>query len=110
MQDTIALVSDLIFSSKIIATARAAGVSLQVVRDPLALSQKTGSLLILDLNLPGAIDAAAEWKSRTSGHAIGFVAHTDSETIKKARESGIDQVLPPSAFTEHLPELLRRPQ
>lgn len=106
------LVRDLMFSSRIAATARAAGVDISIVRDPIQLTATPGRRLIVDLNLPGAIEAAAAWtrSSAGSGHApgdvVGFVSHVDSDTIARARAAGIDRVLPRSRFVETLPELL----
>jgi hypothetical protein len=104
--DTLALVRDLMFSSKIIATARAQGVNVRIVRDPSKLAAETGDRLLVDLNQDGAIPAATEWKARTGGAVIGFVSHVDAATIAKAREAGFDQVLARSRFVETLPDLL----
>jgi hypothetical protein len=100
------LVRDLIFSSRISATARALGVAVKMLRDPAALGAKAGSRLIADLNQAGVIDAAAEWKRRTGGQVIGFVSHVDAETIARARAAGLDRVLARSAFVESLEQIL----
>ena len=102
----LALVRDLMFVGRISATARASGVPIKVIRDPAALSGEAGRLLLVDLNLAGAIEAAAAWKSASGGEAIGFVSHVDAETIQRARESGIDQVMPRSRFVEALAGIL----
>jgi hypothetical protein len=102
----LALVKDLIFASRITATARAAGVPVRIVRDPQQLAGQPGRLLIVDLNQPGAIAAAAVWQRETGRPSVGFVSHVDAETINQARASGIDRVLARSAFVERLQELL----
>ncbi|MEO6434278.1 MAG: hypothetical protein ABIP55_00750 [Tepidisphaeraceae bacterium] len=102
----LALVRDLMFAGRIGATARALGVDLKMLRDPAALAIEPGRRLIVDLNQPGALDAAALWKQQHGGEVIGFVAHTDIATIERARSAGIDRVLARSAFVEVLPELL----
>ena len=81
------LVRDLMFSGRIGATARAAGVALKVIRDPSALTGTKGRLLIVDLNQPGALEAAVTWKGESSPAAdvVGFVSHVDAETITRAR-------------------------
>jgi hypothetical protein len=104
----IALVRDLLFASKITATAAAAGTSVSLVRDPAKLGGVPGSRLIVDLNLAGAIEAAQSWKAQTGGEAVGFVSHVDTETIDRARAAGIDRVLARSRFVELLPGLLAR--
>ena len=103
----LALVKDLIFVSRITATARAAGTNVSIVRDPAKLGAQPGRLLLVDLNLPGAIEAAAHWRQQTSADVVGFVSHVDAPTIAKAREAQFDQVLPRSRFVEMLPELLK---
>ena len=103
----LALVRDLMFSSKITATARAEGVNVRIIRDGSKLGQETGNRLLVDLNQDGAIEAATEWKTRTGGRVIGFVSHVDAATIAQARDAGFDQVLARSRFVESLPDLLK---
>jgi hypothetical protein len=105
---TLVLVRDLMFASKIQATARAIGAPIQMVRDAEKLSLETGEKLIVDLNQPGALEAAASWKAQGgSRRVIGFVSHVDRETIDRARELGIDPVLPRSQFVQQIEELMR---
>jgi hypothetical protein len=102
----VALVRDLLFASKITATAASAGTSVTLVRDPAKLAAQPGGRLIVDLNLDGAIDAAQIWRVATGGEVVGFVSHVDTATIDRARASGVDRVLARSRFVELLPELL----
>src|SRR5688500_13813215 len=101
------LVRDLVFSSRITATARAEGAAVKVVRDAGKLPGETGKRLIVDLNEDGAIEAAVAWKASSNGEVIGFVSHVDSATIARARDAGIDRVMRRSRFVEELPQLLR---
>jgi len=39
---------------------------------------------------------------------IGFVSHVQGELKLKAQEAGCDVVIPRSAFSQNLPQLLRR--
>jgi hypothetical protein len=105
----LALVRDLIFASRITATAAGAGVAVTLVRDPLVLeAQPPANRLLVDLNLAGAIEAAAAWMRANPGSdVVGFVSHVDKATIDHARASGIDRVLARSRFVEVLPELLQ---
>ena len=105
----LALVRDLIFASKITATAKSAGVDVTLVRDPAQLADKMGRRLIVDLNLPGAIEAAAGWMRTTGGEVVGFVSHVDAASIAQARAAGIPEVLARSRFVEVLPRLLASP-
>ncbi len=107
MPPILVLVRDLMFASKIRATAQAGGASVQMLREPNQLAGAMGWRLIVDLNQPGALDAAVAWKGRTGGEVVGFVSHVDAQTIQSARLAGVDQVLPRSRFVEVLPELLR---
>jgi hypothetical protein len=106
----VVLVRDLMFSSRIAATARAANVPIALIRDPdrltAAAPEPSPVLLIVDLNLAGAIDAAIQWKRASpSRQVVGFVSHVDAVTIAHARGSGVDRVLPRSRFVEELPEI-----
>lgn len=104
----IALVRDLMFSSKITATARAVGVRVTLVGDPARLADTAGDRLLIDLNLPGAIDAAAAWAGADPfRQTVGFVSHVDTDTIQQARTAGIQQVMARSQFTARLPEILQ---
>jgi hypothetical protein len=100
------LVRDLIFASKIRATAQAIGATVQMLREPSQLQGSSGRRLIIDLNQPGALDAAVAWRAETGGAVMGFVSHVDSATIQTAREAGLQDVLPRSRFAQLLPELL----
>ena len=106
----LALVRDLIFASRITATGVAAGVPVLLVRDPARLANQPGRRLIVDLNLPGATEAAGEWMRDTAplsgADVVGFVSHVDTQTIARARAAGIPKVLARSRFVEVLPDLL----
>lgn len=103
------LVRDLMFSSKITAEAQAAGVAYKMVRDPAKLNELPAEirLLIVDLNLAGAIPAAGAWRAITNKPVIGFVSHVDAEAIAAARSAGIDQIMPRSRFVIELPKIVR---
>jgi len=103
----LALVRDLMFSGRIAAEARAASVAFKIVRDPAQLpSAGDGVLLLVDLNLPGATDAAAAWRAAHSLPVVGFVSHVDAAAIAHAREVGLDKVMARSQFVSVLPEML----
>ena len=54
-------------------------------------------VVLVDLRHPGALDAAAA--SVGPGRVvIGFAPHVDEERLARAREAGIDEVLPRSVF------------
>jgi hypothetical protein len=105
--DLIVLVRDLLFASRIREAAWDAGVDILTLRDASDLPDRPGRRLFVDLNQPGAIEAAGQWRRATGGQTIGFVSHVDSETIARARDAGIDRILSRGQFTQLLPELIR---
>ena len=104
---TLALVTDLMFGSRIAAEAKAAGAQVQILRKPEQLAAAEGELLLADLNLNGAVEAAAQWQQKEGRRVIGFVSHVDSATIAAAREAGLQEIMARSRFIQILPELLR---
>ena len=110
MASVLLLIRDLMFMARVTGTAKELGVAVRVVRDPAKIAEVEAgqeTRLIVDLNLEGAIEAAANWKGATGGSVAGFVSHVDAETIRRAREAGIDRVMPRSQFVQVLPELLK---
>ncbi len=106
--DVIALVRDLMFVSRITASARAVGASVRVVRNPADLGAAAGRLLIVDLNLDGALEAASQWRNEhEASDVIGFVSHVDAQTIAQARALGIEKILARSRFVQVIEDLLR---
>jgi len=104
----LALVRDLLFATKISSTARSLGVPCVVVLDPAKLAGALATpLLLVDLNLPGAVEAAGEYGRANPGtRTVGFVSHTDAATIAAARAAGLTRVMARSAFVEELPSLV----
>jgi CheY-like chemotaxis protein len=110
-------VDDLLFSSKIRATAKQAGVELTFVRSPDAILEQARALrptlVIFDLN-SGKTDPLATLARLKSDPAlagiptIGFASHVHTGLIAAAREAGADQVVPRSAFAANLGEILGR--
>jgi hypothetical protein len=103
----LALVTDLMFASRITAEAKAAGVQVQILRKPEALEKADGNLLLADLNLPGAAAAGANWGSGEGRRVVGFVSHMDAAAIAAAREAGVQEIMARSRFVQILPDLLR---
>ena len=111
----LAAVDDLLFSSKIRATAKQAGVDVVFARSPQevldqARAQKP-SLILFDLNSgktdPVATIAALKGDSAFSATRIlGFASHVHTDLIASARDAGADQVLPRSAFAANLADIL----
>lgn len=105
------LCDDLLFASKVTATAAAHGLAVRVVKNPTGLlttsTEVTG--VILDLNAPG-LDIPAvigNLKERNNPpRVIGFGSHVDTATLDAARAAGCDEVMPRSRFVKELEEKL----
>ena len=106
---------DLWFTSKIAAAAGQLGIEVVFAHTfDAAIEQaraRKPDLAILDLNGRNTqpLEILAALKSDPtvgSVRTVGFVAHTDGETIAAARAAGIDQVLARSAFVASLAEIL----
>jgi hypothetical protein len=114
-----AFVDDLFFLAKIQETARKLNVKVEFVKTEKDLQEKMGqngdekpSLIIFDLNNVGAkpLTTIPKLKSKLkkATNIIGFVSHVQGELKMKAQEAGCDMVLPRSAFSQNLAQLLRR--
>ena len=100
-------VRDLLFSSKIVAAARAENVPFRVVRDLSKLQENAARWLVVDLNAEGMLTAAIEWKARHGGRVIGFASHTAADLLRSAKLGGIDQVMTNGSFTARLADVVR---
>src|SRR5262245_38096346 len=107
------LSDDLLFTSRITATASALGLSIKTARSADVLknlaAQQAPACVIVDLANPGL--NIAELVSALQQHAppprvVAYGAHVDTATLKKARDAGCDPVLPRSKFVEDLAALL----
>jgi hypothetical protein len=112
----VAAVGDMIFASKIRGTAEHLNVKVEFARTEDALldaaKAEAPSLFILDLHStrPDPFALAARLKADEQLRAIPIVAffsHVEMELRRRAVEAGIEHVLPRSAFTSRLPEILR---
>ncbi len=115
MHMVLVAVDDLLFSSKIRATAKAAGIELAFARSPQEILDQARALkpplAIFDLNSGktdpiATITALKSDPSLASIRTVGFVSHVDSATIHAARQAGTDEVMARSAFAAQLAEIL----
>lgn len=111
----LAAVDDLLFSSKIRATAKQAGVELAFARSPSEILDQARalgpSLVIFDLNSgktdPIATIAAMKKDPALAGiPTLGFVSHVDGAMIQAARNAGADEIMARSTFAGNLAEIL----
>jgi len=111
----IAVVDDLFFASKIRGTAEQAGVSVSFPRHADGVSEiirrDSPSLIICDLNST-RIDPIALANRLKGDEAtrevplLGFFSHVQTELQRQAQEAGFDRVMPRSAFTNQLANIL----
>jgi CheY-like chemotaxis protein len=111
----LAVLDDLMFSSKIKTTANQLGVPLTFARSSdgaLAEMRKAApALVILDLNNPrtnplGIVSAMKQDPALASVRTLGYASHVQVDVINAARQAGVDEVLPRSAFAMRLAEIL----
>jgi CheY-like chemotaxis protein len=112
----VAAVSDLLFTVKINDAARKAGLAVDFVKSEKDLLEKAAEnpvAIILDLNY----EAVHPLKliSKLKGNAqfkkislIGYLAHVQGELKRQAHEAGCDIVMTRSAFSQNLPQILKR--
>ena len=112
----VAVLSDLFFSVKITEAAKRAGMALEFVKDPEEVVEKSRekpALIIFDLNFEAAqplklirrLKGDAELKGTS---VIGYLSHVQGELKQQALEAGFDMVMARSAFSQNLPQILKR--
>jgi hypothetical protein len=115
-------IEDLFFNAKINETARKLGVKVAFIKgeksEKETLAELTGSdgadrpgLIVFDLNNANAkpLTLIPKLKAKLKGTSIiGFLQHIQGELKAKAVEAGCDTVMPRAAFSQNLPNLLRR--
>ena len=114
-----AFVEDLFFLAKIQETGRKMNVKVEFVKNEQDLTDRLSnngdgkpSLIIFDLNnanvKPLTLIPKLKSKLKKGTSIIGFLSHVQGDLKQKAHEVGCDMVLPRSAFSQNLPQLLRR--
>lgn len=112
----IAVVDDLFFASKIRGTAEQLGVTVKFARTAAALTEAARrdlpALIICDLHsekvdpneLARQLKADDQLKSIP---LLGFFSHVQTELQRQAEQAGFDRVIPRSAFSAHLVQIIR---
>jgi PleD family two-component response regulator len=113
----LAVLDDLMFTSKIKTAAAQLGVAVTFARSAdsaLSEMRKTSpSLVILDLNNPrtnplGLVASMKQDPALASVPTVAYASHVQTDVIDAARQAGINEVLPRSAFTQRLADILSR--
>jgi len=113
MSRIVAVVTDLIFATRISSEVRAVGLSVQIIRrlDVLdgLLANSPPDLLIVDLNAQGLDPFAAIANARKCDkppRICAYFSHVQHELADQARKLGADDVVPRSRFVNELPTIL----
>ena len=113
-------IEDLFFIAKIQETARKLGVKVAFVKnekDAIAAltagaEEDRPGLIVFDLNnanaKPLTLIPKLKAKLKRSTSIVGFLSHLQGDLKAKAVEAGCDTVMPRAAFSQNLPNLLRR--
>ncbi|MEX1254800.1 MAG: hypothetical protein WEE64_10705 [Dehalococcoidia bacterium] len=107
----LAVISDLMFQSRVSEQARVLGYEIAVLDTAATLDAAFDPppiLVVLDLHVTG-VDwqrAAALAKERDVP-VLAFGRHTEAELLRDARDAGCDRVVPRSVFVEELPQLIQ---
>ena len=112
----LAVMSDLFFSVKINDAAKRAGMAVEFIKEEKELLTKAKNkptLIIFDLNFESIEPLKLITKIKNSAELkhisiIGFLSHVQGELKQKAHETGCDMVLARSAFSQNLPQILKR--
>ena len=114
----LAVLDDLMFSSKIKTAATQLGVPLTFARSSAAalaeMRKQAPTLVIFDLNNPrtdplGIVNAMHADPALSAIPTVGYASHVDTDVIQAARQAGVTEVLARSTFTTQLGDILRRP-
>jgi CheY-like chemotaxis protein len=113
-------IEDLFFLAKIQEAARKVGVKVAFVKADKDIVSRLAdvpegsrpSLIVFDLNnvnaKPLTLIPRIKSKLKRGTSVIGFLSHLQGDLKAKAMEAGCDMVMPRSAFSQNLPNLLRR--
>jgi hypothetical protein len=113
-------IEDLFFLAKIQEAARKVGVKVAFVKADKDIVSRLAdvpegsrpSLIVFDLNnvsaKPLTLIPRLKSKMKRGTSVIGFLSHLQGDLKAKAMEAGCDMVMPRSAFSQNLPNLLRR--
>jgi len=113
-------IDDLFFQAKIQETSRKLGIKVEFAKGDKDSVQRIldmpdaekPTLLVFDLNnlnaKPMALIPKFKTKLKKATSIVGFLNHLQGDLKLKAVEAGCDTVMPRSAFSQSLPNLLRR--
>lgn len=112
----VAVMSDLMFTVKLNDAAKRAGLAVEFVKsdeDVIEKAKERPSAIIMDLNCDAVnplqlitqLKADPDLKSIS---LIAFLSHVQGELKRQAHDAGCDVVMTRSAFSQNLPQILKR--
>ena len=112
----LAVVDDLLFTVKISDAAKRAGLTPEFIKSEQDLMEKAKLqplLIILDLNAasvqPVEVITRLKESPETKGVSlIAYLSHVQGELKQQAHEAGANIVMTRSAFSQNLPQILKR--
>jgi PleD family two-component response regulator len=113
----LAVVEDLLFTVKISDAAKRAGLDVEFVKSERDVIDKATHekplLVILDLNFSAVEPLKLISKLKSDGEmkqisVIGYLSHVQGELKQQAQDAGANMVMARSAFSQNLPQILRR--
>ena len=114
---SLVVVDDLLFTVKISDAAKRAGLDAEFVKSEKDVLEKATHdkplLIILDLNNNSVQPLDLISKLKSDGDLrhislIGYLSHVQGELKQKAQEAGANIVMARSAFSQNLPQILKR--
>jgi CheY-like chemotaxis protein len=113
----VAVVDDLFFGAKLQETARHLEIPLVLLRTsqdvPATVRERRPALVIVDLQSETGAPLEVIRGIKTDPElratpVLGYISHVRDDLKKAAADAGCDEVLPRSAFSARLPDILRR--
>jgi PleD family two-component response regulator len=116
----LAVLEDLFFTVKINESAKRVGLPIEFVKSEHDVVARCADpeapkpmLIIVDLNFGGIdplklIGTLKASEATKSINLIGYLSHLQGELKQAAQEAGCDMVMARSAFSQNLPQILRR--
>jgi PleD family two-component response regulator len=113
----LAVVEDLLFTVKISDAAKRAGLEVEFVKSERDVIEKATNekplLIILDLNFTAVQPLKLISRVKSDGDmkhisVIGYLSHVQGELKQQAQEAGANIVMARSAFSQNLPQILKR--
>lgn len=105
----VAVITDLMFQSRLQEQARALGYQVVVAETPEAITEALrddAALVVLDLHAGVDWQRAVALAKERAVPVLAFGRHTEAQLLRSAREAGCDRVVPRSTFVEELPRLV----